>query len=87
MEMKPLSTFFLLSLVLFACVTEARPSPGEYWKSKMNGEAMPKALTDVVSDSDAKTSRFVKDFNTKPNVIIYHSNYHANKHAQAPKPC
>lgn len=54
----------------------------------MQDEPMPKALTDLIhkdlaSDDDdsqhvssrtLNTKRFLTDFDTSPNVIIYHSN-------------
>ncbi|KAK6120918.1 hypothetical protein DH2020_023825 [Rehmannia glutinosa] len=80
MEMKTFSALFLLSLALFAYVTDARKDPSDYWKDVMNGENMPKAITDLFhqnfdSDSNTKMDRFIRDFDTKPNAIIYHSNH------------
>ncbi|KAI3448047.1 hypothetical protein Pfo_004712 [Paulownia fortunei] len=88
MEMRTFSAFFLLSLALFAYVTDARKDPGDYWKSMMNAETMPKAITDLfhqnsASDSNMETDRFVRNFDTKPNVIIYHSHH---VHSEKPKP-
>lgn len=68
-------------------VTEARKDPSDYWKTKMSGEPMPKAIADILllnhlSGSTATGSdHFIRDFKTKPNVIIYHS--HHVKNAQA----
>ncbi|PIN22123.1 hypothetical protein CDL12_05169 [Handroanthus impetiginosus] len=79
--MRAFSTFFLLSLMLFVYVCDARKDPGDYWKSIMNGEPMPKAITDLIhrynleSDSNMKMDYFIKNFNTKANVIIYHSHH------------
>ncbi|GFP95403.1 hypothetical protein PHJA_001684600 [Phtheirospermum japonicum] len=48
----------------------------------MNGEALPKAIRDLfhdqtfASDSNMKMDRFVRNFDTKPNLIIYHSHHH-----------
>ncbi|XP_031131459.1 uncharacterized protein LOC116032858 isoform X1 [Ipomoea triloba] len=56
---------------------EARRDPGEYWDAMMNGDPMPKAITDLLSvnqdPSSSPKDRFVRDFDIKPNLIIYHS--------------
>lgn len=69
--------FFQLS-----CVSEARKDPGEYWKSMMNDEAIPKAIGDLMDQNRASNSEkwdhFVRNFETKPNVIIYHSHHHVH---------
>ncbi|KAL2231610.1 UNVERIFIED_CONTAM: hypothetical protein Sindi_1755400 [Sesamum indicum] len=67
----------------FACVaTDARKEPGAYWKSVMNGDEMPKAITDLLhhdhqsssaTDLNTERDRFIRNFDTKANVIIYHS--------------
>ncbi|KAL0454184.1 UNVERIFIED_CONTAM: hypothetical protein Slati_0757600 [Sesamum latifolium] len=62
----------------FACVAKAaRNDPGAYWKSAVDGDQMPKAITDLLvhdqTDLNTKTDGFVRDFDTKANVIIYHS--------------
>lgn len=71
----------------FAYVSDARKGPGDYWKSVMAEEAMPKAIEDLLnmnpnSNSDTKTDIFVRNFDVKPNAIIYHSHdhTHAGKH-------
>ncbi|XP_019169480.1 PREDICTED: uncharacterized protein LOC109165249 [Ipomoea nil] len=80
--MKTLSPFilfaFLVSTGFFAA--EARRDPGEYWDAMMNGDPMPKAITDLLlinqdpsSSSSSPNDRFIRDFDTKPNLIIYHS--------------
>ncbi|KAL8540261.1 hypothetical protein ACS0TY_001739 [Phlomoides rotata] len=78
MGTRAFSFIFLLSLLLLAYVSDARKDPGtEYWKSVMDEESMPKAITDLLhqNPTDTKTERFVRNFETKPNVIIYHSNH------------
>ncbi|CAA2998968.1 Hypothetical predicted protein [Olea europaea subsp. europaea] len=75
MNTRTSSVFFLLSLVLISSVIDARKDPGEYWKSIMNGEPMPKAITDRIQDSN----HFMRNFDTKANVIIYHSHVHSAK--------
>ncbi|KAH6780034.1 hypothetical protein C2S52_011271 [Perilla frutescens var. hirtella] len=73
-------TMFLLLLLLVGSVGDARKDhPGEYyWKNMMKDEAMPKAITDLMdqnpaSDSTNRDDHFVTNFETKPNVIIYHT--------------
>ncbi|KAL1557999.1 organ-specific protein P4 [Salvia divinorum] len=75
MEMsKAISVSFLLSLLLFAFVCVARKDPGEVWKAAMDEETMPNAIKDLFDvGSSMKMDRFVRDFDVKPNVIIYHS--------------
>ncbi|KAL0334750.1 UNVERIFIED_CONTAM: hypothetical protein Sradi_4686900 [Sesamum radiatum] len=79
--------FFLLSLLLIACIiTDARKDPRDYWQGRMDGEPMPKSITDLLPVSDDPTNysdRFVRDFETKPNVIIYHSHQH-HHHVHSP---
>nr|GLL28480.1 dehydrodolichyl diphosphate synthase complex subunit nus1 isoform X2 [Ipomoea trifida] len=65
---------------------EARRDPGEYWDAMMNGDPMPKAITDLLfvnqDSSSSSKDRFVRDFDIKPNLIIYHSHVdvYPNKH-------
>lgn len=58
------------------CVDGARRGPEEYWKSTMSDEDMPKTMRDLMSPNPTSDSidldRFVRNFETKPNVIIYH---------------
>ncbi|KAG6417533.1 hypothetical protein SASPL_119716 [Salvia splendens] len=76
---KAISVSFLLSLLLFAFVCDARKDPGEVWKVVMDEETMPNAIKDLVDvGSNMKMDRFVRDFDVKPNVIIYHSRDHAH---------
>ncbi|KAL3843470.1 hypothetical protein ACJIZ3_000873 [Penstemon smallii] len=85
MEMRAFSAFFILSLLSIAYVSDARKDPGEYWKNIMNGEPMPKAIKDLfnlnsASDFTTGMNHFARDFDTKPNVIIYHTNHvHSEK--------
>ncbi|KAK1431170.1 hypothetical protein QVD17_14454 [Tagetes erecta] len=73
---------FLFSLLLLASVNDARKDPEEYWRSVMKDEPMPKALEDVLirdpSTSNMK-DRFTRNFDTKPNLIIYHSHVMYNQ--------
>lgn len=61
----------------FSYVCDARKVPEEYWKSVMDEETMPKAIADLLhqNPTESKTERFVRNFETKPNVIIYHTNH------------
>ncbi|XP_004299101.1 PREDICTED: organ-specific protein P4 [Fragaria vesca subsp. vesca] len=76
----------LLFIFLFSEITYARKDMGDYWKSVMNDQPMPEALKDLFSHQDEdvpsfsasknKDHRFVRDFDIRPNVIIYHSAHH-----------
>ncbi|XP_052172750.1 uncharacterized protein LOC127788473 isoform X3 [Diospyros lotus] len=82
--MKFLSAFFLIFLVTMA--SAARKDPAEYWNRRMKGEAMPKAIEELVHGDPAPLSQkwkssssesinmgqFNTDFDTKPVRIIYH---------------
>ncbi|KAK4258662.1 hypothetical protein QN277_005086 [Acacia crassicarpa] len=64
-------SFFLLSLLLLvSSVSYARKDLEAYWEKKMKGLPMPELIKDL---SDADRDLFVRDFDMKPNVIIYHS--------------
>ncbi|KAK4340323.1 hypothetical protein RND71_041785 [Anisodus tanguticus] len=72
--------FFLLSLTLLGYLSDARNGPEEYWKSKMNGDPMPKALKDLLHNQyqdfptqKNKRDKFLRDFDMKANIIIYHN--------------
>ncbi|CAN4107566.1 unnamed protein product [Withania somnifera] len=89
--MRHLSIFFLLlSLTLLGYVSEARNGPEDYWKRKMNGDPMPKALRDLVKKKDFPTAKykrdhkFLRDFDMKANIIIYHSD--VNIYPKRPRP-
>ncbi|XP_076922737.1 organ-specific protein P4-like [Bidens hawaiensis] len=76
---------FLFSLLLLASVNDARTGPEEYWRSVMKDEPMPKALQDVLiqdpsnGDKENKKDRFIRNFDTKPNLIIYRSHVMYNQ--------
>ncbi|KAG6436246.1 hypothetical protein SASPL_101131 [Salvia splendens] len=72
---KAFSASFLVCLLMFAYVCDARKEPGEVWKAVMDEETMPNAIKDLM---DLGSNRFVRDFDVKPNVIIYHSREHAH---------
>ncbi|KAF3435599.1 hypothetical protein FNV43_RR22690 [Rhamnella rubrinervis] len=84
--MKSISAFLciLFTVLLVADQSCARKDTGDYWKSVMKDQAMPEAIRDVLfyhvqdvpSDlqgSSGKTHRFARNFDNRPNVIIYHS--------------
>ncbi|CAN0909906.1 hypothetical protein LINGRAHAP2_LOCUS26025 [Linum grandiflorum] len=88
-----LSCLLLLSLLLaMATVNEAiRDLPEaeggaeEYWKKVMKNEPLPSSIKELVNDAVSSSSvdgkkkklRFVKDFDTTTNAIIYHTTRHA----------
>ncbi|KAK3022019.1 hypothetical protein RJ639_047409 [Escallonia herrerae] len=94
------TAFLLFSLAIQ--LVEARRDPGDYWKSIMNGEPMPKAIKDFLNQDPAASQdsskirerqtssetiymdHFVKDFDIKPNVIIYHSHMRINHEGEEP---
>ncbi|XP_020207333.1 organ-specific protein P4 [Cajanus cajan] len=75
--------FSLLLVANFGC---ARKDLGAYWKNMMKGQAMPQAIKDLVEASDAvdagTKNRFVRDFDVKPNVILYHTHVKSSKQKQ-----
>nr|GMD85759.1 organ-specific protein P4-like [Ipomoea batatas] len=81
LSMKPFTAFyflFTLLLINYCFSTDARMIPAEeYWKRKMNGEAMPRVISDLTRNQDSSFKvAFVGNFNAKPNSagIIYHAN-------------
>ncbi|KAK7351842.1 hypothetical protein VNO77_11576 [Canavalia gladiata] len=76
--MKPskFSVFVVFSLLLVANLSYARTDLGDYWKNMMKEQPMPQAIKDLVEDpqaSDSGKDRFIRDFDVKPNVILYHT--------------
>ncbi|XWS40331.1 hypothetical protein CRYUN_Cryun18bG0131700 [Craigia yunnanensis] len=79
--MKTFFAFFIFFfLLLSANLNHARKEPGDYWKSVMKDQPMPEAIKgllheDPVSalDSEKKMKHFVKDFDSKKSLIIYHN--------------
>ncbi|CAJ2642752.1 organ-specific protein P4-like [Trifolium pratense] len=71
-----LVVFLLFSLLLVANLSFARKDPGEYWKNMMKGEAMPEAIKELIQDPQAiyaGKDGFMRDFDVKPNAILYHT--------------
>ncbi|GMJ12639.1 hypothetical protein HRI_004933100 [Hibiscus trionum] len=69
-------------LLLFANLIHARKEPGEeYWRSVMNDQAMPEAIKGLLHedptgsglDSGKKMKQFVRDFDSRHSLIIYHN--------------
>ncbi|GJW59402.1 organ specific protein [Tanacetum coccineum] len=55
---------------------EARSNPREFWRSIMKDEPMPKTIQDVLPLGDVEKINkniFMKNFDLKPNLIIYHT--------------
>ncbi|KAF5758767.1 putative organ specific protein [Helianthus annuus] len=77
MKLKSLSTLItFFSLLLILSRIEARSDPREYWRSVMKDEPMPKTIQDVLPLEDGmKVNKdiFTRNFNLKPNLIIYRS--------------
>ncbi|RDX89739.1 hypothetical protein CR513_28500 [Mucuna pruriens] len=78
--------FFVFSLLLVVNLSYARKDMGDYWKNMMNGQPMPEAIKDLlVQDpqvSDAVKDHFIRDFDIRPNVILYHTHVVSNKQKQ-----
>ncbi|KAK7409839.1 hypothetical protein VNO78_00192 [Psophocarpus tetragonolobus] len=77
------SVFVVFSLLLVANSSCARRDLGGYWKNMMKDQPMPQAIKDLVEDSQGK-DRFIRDFDIRPNVILYHT--HAVSVKQKHKP-
>ncbi|QHN92789.1 hypothetical protein HN51_051606 [Arachis hypogaea] len=92
MDMK--SVVFALFLVIYllqdANMICARKELGEYWKNMMMEQPMPESIKEliedrgglVLSESDGGKNRFTRDFDIKPNVILYHTATHHNHEPQ-----
>lgn len=71
---------FLFIFGQFANLSHGRKEPGYYWKSVMKDQPMPEAIKGLLhedpaaSNSEKKMKHFVKDFNSKHSLIIYHTN-------------
>ncbi|KAK4741129.1 hypothetical protein SAY87_024717 [Trapa incisa] len=81
----------VLSLLQLSCSIDARkePAAAEYWKMVMKEDPMPQAISNLInargeepsaSVGDRRSSSmFVRDFDVRPNVIIYHSHTHLKR--------
>ncbi|KAG5124009.1 hypothetical protein AAZX31_11G117100 [Glycine max] len=85
-KMKSFFAFFVVFSLLVVNLSYARKDMGDYWKNMMNGQPMPEAIKDLlVQDpqvSDAMKDHFIRDFDIKPNVILYHTHVVPHKHKQ-----
>ncbi|MED6185012.1 hypothetical protein PIB30_052929 [Stylosanthes scabra] len=85
MKSSTFALFILFSVLLLVAndVCHGRTDQGEYWKNVMDGQIMPEAIKDLVAEDHPQVSspsnagknknQFRKDFDIKPNVILYHS--------------
>lgn len=58
----------------------------DYWKNAMNGQPMPEAIKDLIDipmESDTRKDHFTRDFDIKPNVILYHTHVVPKKEKKA----
>ncbi|XP_027356517.1 uncharacterized protein LOC113865912 [Abrus precatorius] len=70
------AVFIVFSLLLVANFSCARKDLGGYWDNTMKGQPMPQAIKDLIGDPQASYAgkdRFIRDFDVKPNVILYHT--------------
>ncbi|CAF1929695.1 hypothetical protein Bca4012_072612 [Brassica carinata] len=68
--------FVLFSFLLFVNLSEGRSggSAEEYWKKMMKDEPLPEPIKYLLNNPfRTGQERFVKDFDTKSIVIIYHN--------------
>ncbi|ESW08171.1 hypothetical protein PHAVU_009G024600 [Phaseolus vulgaris] len=79
---------FSLLLLVGSCSCARKDMRG-YWKDMMKEQAMPEAIKDLIEDSEevseAGKGRFVRDFDVKPNVILYHTHVVPMKQRQKNK--
>ncbi|XP_039056821.1 organ-specific protein S2-like [Hibiscus syriacus] len=80
--MKTSIVFFIFCIFLmFADFSHAREEPRDYWKNVMKDQPMPEAIKGLLHQDQAsamgsgkKMNNFVKDFDSRHSLIIYHSN-------------
>ena len=72
----------LFLLIQLGNLSYARKDVGDYWKSIMKDQPIPDSIRDLFHDQDlpslpgsTKQDRFVRDFDVRPNLIIYHSGH------------
>ncbi|ESQ30555.1 hypothetical protein EUTSA_v10011902mg [Eutrema salsugineum] len=68
--------FVLFSFLLFVNLSEGRSGgvAEEYWKKVMKNEPLPEPIKELLNNPfRTAKERFVKNFNTKSIVIIYHN--------------
>ncbi|AES89076.1 DUF2775 family protein [Medicago truncatula] len=72
------ASFILFSLLLVADLSYARKDLGGYWKNMMNDQPMPEAIKELVQNQEVSDD-FIRDFDVKPNVILYHTHVESKK--------
>ncbi|CAN2060856.1 unnamed protein product [Malus fusca] len=82
----------LSSLLLLSQNSYARKDSGGYWNSMMNDQPMPEAIKGLFVHHEQEDqvpskekSHFVRDFDMRPNVIIYHGAHHHHQDQPAEK--
>ncbi|RVX12319.1 hypothetical protein CK203_010690 [Vitis vinifera] len=89
-QMKFTFPFFIsFLLLLFSGLIDGRKDMGDYWKSIMKGQPMPEAIKGFIHQDPAsfsskarKMDHFVRDFDARPNSIIYHG--HVERKGEKP---
>ncbi|KAK4798795.1 hypothetical protein SAY86_031121 [Trapa natans] len=76
--MKAFSSAFivLFSLLLLVSLIHARKDPaGDYWKKVMKDQPIPEAIKNLMVHPENRSNirPFLKEFDVRPNVIIYHT--------------
>ncbi|KAL6270134.1 hypothetical protein ACE6H2_027045 [Prunus campanulata] len=85
----------LSSILLLSQQSNARKDLGGYWKSVMNDQPIPEAIRDLYFHQDhedhlpslpgsREKDHFVRDFDIRPNAIIYHGAHHHHQQQQQP---
>ncbi|KAJ1410801.1 hypothetical protein SESBI_21609 [Sesbania bispinosa] len=85
--MKPIFALFIVfSLLLVVNLSYARKDQlGDYWKNMMHGQPIPEAIKDLIhvpQTSNARKDNFIRDFDIKPNIILYHTHVESKKQKQ-----
>ncbi|KAK7404447.1 hypothetical protein VNO78_05349 [Psophocarpus tetragonolobus] len=82
--------FLVVFSLLAVNLSYARKDMGDYWKNMMNGQPIPEAIKDLlVQDPQASEAvvkdHFIRDFDIRPNIILYHTHVMSNKKIQEQK--
>ncbi|KAE9593328.1 hypothetical protein Lal_00029242 [Lupinus albus] len=80
--------FLVFSLLLVANLSYAIKHEGEYWKNIMKDQPMPETIKDLLVQDpqvlDSGKDHFIRDFDIRPNVILYHTHVVSKKQKQHP---
>ncbi|CAL0334151.1 unnamed protein product [Lupinus luteus] len=80
--------FLLFSFLLVTNLSYARQHQGEYWKNIMKEQPMPETIKDLLVQDlqvlDIGKDHFIRDFDIRPNVILYHTHVVSKKQKQQP---